>query len=44
MVGKTTIEKVSKALLPLWPAMLVVLFLITYIPWFTEFLPNLIMK
>jgi TRAP-type C4-dicarboxylate transport system permease large subunit len=44
MVGKTTIEKVSKAMLPLWPAMLVVLLLVTYIPWFTEFLPNLLMK
>ncbi|TXT50322.1 MAG: TRAP dicarboxylate transporter subunit DctM [Spirochaetes bacterium] len=44
MVGKTTIEKTSRALLPLWPAMFVVLFLVTYIPWFTEFLPNLFMK
>ncbi len=44
MVGKTTIEKTSRALLPLWPAMLVVLFLVTYIPWFTEVLPNLFMK
>lgn len=44
MVGKTTIEKASRAMLPLWPAMLVVLFLITYVPWFTEFLPNLFMK
>ncbi len=44
MVGKTTIEKVSRALIPLWPAMIVVLLLITYIPWFTEFLPNMFMK
>jgi len=44
MVGKTTMEKVSRALLPLWPAMLAVLFLITYIPWFTEVLPNMFMK
>ncbi|HPN03946.1 MAG TPA: TRAP transporter large permease, partial [Rectinema sp.] len=44
MIGKTTIEKVSKAMLPLWPAMLAVLFLVTYVPWFTEFLPNLFMK
>jgi tripartite ATP-independent transporter DctM subunit len=41
MIGKTTIEKASKAMLPLWPAMLAVLFLVTYVPWFTEFLPNL---
>ncbi len=44
MVGKTTIEKVSKAMLPLWPAMIVVLLLVTYIPWFTEVLPNMFMK
>lgn len=44
MVGKTTIEKTSRALLPLWPAMFAVLLLVTYIPWFTEFLPNLFMK
>lgn len=44
MVGKTTIEKTSRALLPLWPAMIAVLLLVTYIPWFTEFLPNLFMK
>lgn len=44
MVGKTTIEKTSKAMLPLWPAMLAVLFLISYVPWFTEFLPRLFMK
>jgi TRAP-type C4-dicarboxylate transport system permease large subunit len=44
MVGKTTIEKTSRAMLPLWPAMLIVLFLVTYLPWFTEFLPNIFMK
>ena len=44
MVGKTSIEKVSKAMLPLWPAMLFVLLLITYVPWFTEVLPNMFMK
>jgi tripartite ATP-independent transporter DctM subunit len=44
MVGKTSIEKVSRAMLPLWPAMLAVLLLVTYVPWFTEFLPNLVMK
>ncbi|MFQ3621160.1 MAG: TRAP transporter large permease [Spirochaetales bacterium] len=41
LVGKTTIEKISKAMLVLWPAMLSVLFLCTYIPWFTTFLPGL---
>ncbi|HEY9053255.1 MAG TPA: TRAP transporter large permease subunit, partial [Rectinemataceae bacterium] len=44
MVGKTKIEGVARALLPLWPAMLVVLFLVTYVPWFTQVLPNLLMK
>lgn len=44
MVGKTSIEKVSRAMLPLWPAMLAVLFLVTYVPWFTEVIPNLFMK
>jgi tripartite ATP-independent transporter DctM subunit len=41
MVGKTTVERISKAMLVLWPAMLIVLFLCTYIPWFTTFLPSL---
>jgi tripartite ATP-independent transporter DctM subunit len=40
-VGKTTLEKCSKSMLALWPAMLAVLFLVTYIPWFTTVLPNL---
>jgi tripartite ATP-independent transporter DctM subunit len=40
-VGKTTLEKCSKAMLLLWPAMLAVLFLVTYVPWFTTFLPDL---
>jgi tripartite ATP-independent transporter DctM subunit len=42
-VGKTTIEKCSRAMFLLWPAMLAVLFLTTYIPWFTTVLPNWIM-
>jgi tripartite ATP-independent transporter DctM subunit len=43
-VGKTTIERVSKAMVQFWPAMILVLLLVTYVPWFTTFLPNLIMK
>ena len=35
-VGKTTMEKCTRA-------MLIALFLTTYIPWFTTFLPNWIM-
>ena len=38
------IESVSKATLPLYVPMLVVLFLITYIPGLTMALPNLLMK
>lgn len=38
------IEKVSKAILPLYLPMLVVLLLVTYVPAFTMFLPGLIMK
>lgn len=38
------IEKVSKAILPLYLPMLVVLLLVTYVPAFTMFLQGLIMK
>lgn len=41
-VGKTTMEKTAKSTLVLWPAMIIVLLLITFVPWFTTFLPNLI--
>ncbi len=44
MVGKTTLEKASRAMIVLWPAMLAVLFLTTYIPWFTTFLASLAVK
>jgi len=37
-VGKTTIEKVMKAIWPFYIAMIVVLLLVTYVPWFTMFL------
>lgn len=42
-VGKVSIEKVTKALAPYYFSMVVVLFLVTYIPEITMFLPNLIM-
>jgi len=42
-VGKTTMEKVSVSMLALWPAMLLVLFLTTYIPQLTMALPNWLM-
>ncbi len=40
-VGKTTIEKVTKALLPLYATMIVGLILVTYIPAISEFVPGL---
>ena len=42
-VGKTTMERLSKAMLTLWPAMFLVRLLTTYVPWLTTFLPDLIM-
>ncbi len=40
-VGKTTIEKVSKEMIPLYIAMAIVLLLITYVPSISMFLPHL---
>ncbi|PKL06790.1 MAG: hypothetical protein CVV53_02470 [Spirochaetae bacterium HGW-Spirochaetae-9] len=42
-VGKISIEKVTKALMPYYITMIIVLLLVTYIPAITMFLPNLIM-
>ena len=42
-VGRTKMERVSVAMLALWPAMVVVLLLTTYIPQLTTFLPGLLM-
>ncbi len=42
-VGKVSIEKTTKALLPLYCAMLVTLLLITFIPAITMTLPNIVM-
>ena len=42
-IGKVSIEKVSKAMIPYYLTMFVVLMLVTYIPDITMFLPNLIM-
>ncbi len=42
-VGGTTIERTTRAMVKFWPAMLAVLLLATFVPWFTEFLPKLIM-
>ena len=43
-VGKISIEKVTKALMPFYAVMVVVLLLVTYIPDIAMFLPNLVMK
>jgi len=42
-VGKTTMEKCTRSMLLLWPAMLIVLVLTTYVSWITMALPNWIM-
>jgi tripartite ATP-independent transporter DctM subunit len=42
-VGHTTMERVSVSMLALWPAMIIVLVLVTYIPQLTTVLPNWIM-
>jgi len=42
-IGKISIERVTKAMLPMYAAMVVVLLLVTYIPEITMFLPNLVM-
>jgi len=43
MVGKTTIEKTSKSMMVLWPAMVLVLLLVTFVPGFTMVLPTMFM-
>lgn len=42
-VGKISIEKATKAMLPFYAVMVVVLLLITYVPQITMFIPNLVM-
>jgi len=42
-VGKTTMEKCTRSMLLLWPAMLIVLVLTTYVSWITMALPNWLM-
>lgn len=42
-IGKISMEKVTKAMLPFYIAMFIVLMIVTYIPGFSMFLPNLIM-
>jgi tripartite ATP-independent transporter DctM subunit len=42
-VGRIPIEKAARALIPFYVMMLVVLVLITFVPFFSTFVPNLIM-
>jgi len=42
-IGHIRMEKVTKALLPMWGAMVAVLMLITFVPEITMFIPDLIM-
>jgi tripartite ATP-independent transporter DctM subunit len=42
-VGNVTIERLARSMLALWPAMVMVMFLVTYVPWLTTLLPNWIM-
>jgi tripartite ATP-independent transporter DctM subunit len=41
-IGNIRIEQASRAMLVLWPALFIVLMLVTYFPWFVNFLPSLI--
>ncbi|MDQ3396666.1 MAG: TRAP transporter large permease subunit, partial [Deinococcota bacterium] len=40
-IGNIRIEQASRAMLVLWPALFIVLMLVTYFPWFVNFLPSL---
>ncbi len=40
-IGKIRIERATRAMVFLWPPLLVVLILVTYFPWFVEFVPRL---
>ena len=42
-IGKIRMEKVTKALIPMWLAMVAVLMLVTFVPEITMFVPNLVM-
>ena len=43
-VARLPIEKVTRALYPFFGAMLVVLALVTYVPWISLWLPHLLLK
>jgi TRAP-type C4-dicarboxylate transport system permease large subunit len=39
-VAKTSIMDIVKPIMPLYVAMFIALMLVTYVPWFSEFLPK----
>lgn len=41
-IGNIRIEQASRAMIYLWPALLVALLLVTFFPWFVEFLPGVV--
>jgi tripartite ATP-independent transporter DctM subunit len=41
-IGRTTVARTTKALLPFYAIMVLVLFLVIYLPWLTEALPRLV--
>jgi len=43
-IGKTTIEKTVKSMWPFYLAMIIILMLVTYVPWFTMFLGGMFYK
>lgn len=43
-IGGIRIEQASRAMIWLWPALLVALLLVTFFPWFVEVLPNTVAR
>jgi TRAP-type C4-dicarboxylate transport system permease large subunit len=41
-IGRVRLEEASRAMLYLWPALFIVLMLVTYFPWFVQVLPRLL--
>lgn len=43
-IGNIRIEEASRAMIWLWPAMLFALLMVTFFPWFVEFLPGVVAR
>ncbi len=41
-IGRTTVARTTRALLPFYGVMVLVLLLVVYLPWLTEALPRLL--